>query len=434
MQGDERPRLVGVAERTLENEKFRCGKLEYACALYDKILFLQQQPFQLSPLLEKQLADMELRQSRWKPRTEINYEPLGDAVRLEDAGWDADAHAQYPTLADNPAAATVINAIPELTSLNILIDHLVMVDRSKPQFHQPTREPIRVAMLSGIKKEMETHNLRFEELEFYYVIGANQSAHVCLPSTMVDRILNRILNTIGLKSSKASQVARLTNWADVRLRTFKAQSELTKTLTKADRTTESFRVGAEMLKMMSNLSHFDLMVSLDLEAWELGQNRLTEFGIAVYEPKTDTLTPYHFIIEDNLHLKNGKMLPHYRDNFLYGQSKTVSLIYAHKYLCDLLSPSNGIVALAGHGITSDLNMILDAGLPRLPTTGVTIIDTQTLFLQVDRAADRSRLEDVLEYFKIPSSYLHNAGNDAFYTLMICLKIAGVDTDRYLSPQ
>ena len=79
---------------------------------------------------------------------------------------------------------------------------------------------------------------------------------------------------------------------------------------------------------------------------------------------------------------------------MFGDSKVESLSEAYKILCDLIR-SGSNVALVGHGIQSDLTMILNAGLPRLPSEACFTLDRQILYLQVDRASDKSRLVDVL---------------------------------------
>ena len=417
-------------------EKIRSDKLQYCGTLLQKSFTAYHgNTYEAMPnfteAMEQYLAEMPVVQdSRWKPMTEISFEPLGDHIRL-DAAWDVEEHKDFPTLQDNPSAAAVIESMPEMSSLNLLVDHITMVDFGKPQFHQPTREPIRRAMLDALKKEAEQVGLKLEDLDFYYVIGANRSAHICLPSSIVDRALNRMHNSLGLrKASDAGKVARVANWADIRLKKIKSQAELNKIMTKADRTTDNFRIGSDMLKTMANLGQFDLVIALDLEAWEFDNARITELGFTVYEPASNKLTPYHYIIQENAHHKNGSLVPDHRDRFITGNSIHSSLLDAFNVLSGLMS--QGYVALVGHGIQSDLNMILDSGLPKLPSERVVQIDTQMLFLQIDRAADQSRLEDVLKHFKIPHRFLHNAGNDAFYTMMVVLRIAGIDLEPFLA--
>jgi hypothetical protein len=217
----------------------------------------------------------------------------------------------------------------------------------------------------------------------------------------------------------------------LRLKKFKNQSDFNKSLTKANRTTENFRVGKEMLAKMADIKKYDRMICLDIEAWEMGNHYLTEFGIVLYEPSSENLETFHYIIEENMKLRNGKLVPDHRDYFQLGTSSICSAKEAVEKICKLIETSAGAVALVGHGIQSDLNYILDSGLPRLPLKGITTLDTQILFMQIERNADQSRLEDVLGHFKLPSRYLHNAGNDAFYTMLIALRIAGVDVNKFV---
>lgn len=282
---------------------------------------------------------------------------------------------------------------------------------------------------------MSPGSVQWELLPFYHVVGANQSAHICAPVDIVVRCLDRMINQIGLppsgRKTKAGETSRLQNYADIRLKTVKSQSELTKAMTKADRTTEGFRKAADMLKILGNLGQFERVVSFDFEAWELGTGQLTELGISVYYPAKNRIECLHFVIEENLHLLNGSIMPNHRDQFQYGKSTVLPLLQSHEILLEHLTSSAGPVAVVGHGIAADLTMILDAGLPRLPLERLTQIDTQAVFLQVDRTADTSRLEHVLQHFKLPQAYLHNAGNDALYTLLVCLRIAGLDVPALL---
>lgn len=434
---NDRPQAASLGERILKTEQSRYDKIEFASGLYRKAIDTlhgidsDSVPMGLGQSFVGALAAMPiLKDSRWKPWIAEQHLPT-EVEAL--SGWDADAFQSFPTIADNPAAAAALAEMPEVASLNLLVDHIVAQDYQKPVFHQPTRDPVRNALFTSVKKEGEQQGLKWENIDFYYVIGGNKSAHVCMPVDTVKRIFNRMVNILQfprLAQSDAVKAATLSNYADIRLKKIKTQSDLTKTMTKADRATDNFRVGAQMLKFMSNLGQFDRLVSLDLEGWELGCHNITELGFSVYQPAKKALTAHHYIIEENRHLKNGNIMPNHINQFVYGQSVVKPLKEAYQILCDTIKRGQN-VAIVGHGIQSDIQMILDAGLDKLPREACTKIDTQTLFLQINRCAENSRLETVLEHFKLPTTYLHNAGNDAFCTLLVCLRLAGEDIDSHV---
>lgn len=53
-----------------------------------------------------------------------------------------------------------------------------------------------------------------------------------------------------------------------------------------------------------------------------------------------------------------------------------------------------------------------------PTSGVWILDSQAIFCGWSRAKRKARLELCCEALQVPTRRLHNAGNDAHYTLAL----------------
>lgn len=83
-------------------------------------------------------------------------------------------------------------------------------------------------------------------------------------------------------------------------------------------------------------------------------------------------------------------------------------------------PRSDITALNLLGIdTSSYSRQLNAfSSASPPTSGVFILDTQAIFCGWSRAKRKAKLELCCEELSVPTRRLHNAGNDAHYTLAL----------------
>ncbi|ANZ78044.1 BA75_04487T0 [Komagataella pastoris] len=191
------------------------------------------------------------------------------------------------------------------------------------------------------------------------------------------------------------------------------------------------------------------LISLDSEWFERNSNVVTEVGISIYKPYIPLEGPegkhlpapflpdistLHFIVQGTEKVRNKKYVPDNKDYFIGGTSFTVSKKDISAVITEIVSQfdshdgqklekfamkSPPPVALVGHNLIGDLKTLKKAGItiPILP-----IIDTRELWLnQVN--SPKSNLKYILRRLGLPHSFLHNAANDAYYTLLASLKLA-----------
>lgn len=124
-----------------------------------------------------------------------------------------------------------------------------------------------------------------------------------------------------------------------------------------------------------------------------------------------TTSNTHIIVSDHLHLKNGKFVANNRDKFNFGKSVILNLKMALDHVLAVLSTP--FSCLIGHNIKADINFLKSVSATKID---LPIFDTQLLYKQATFGDDILGLVRVLDEIGIPHSNLHNAGNDAYYTL------------------
>ena len=198
---------------------------------------------------------------------------------------------------------------------------------------------------------------------------------------------------------------------------------------------------------------------LDIEAFETNQNVITEIGISIYDPRENmvpSMVPitknYHLIIEESLELRNQKWVCDYKDCYLLGESYVLSLKECVHFIQSLINyylvpvteeDKTWSRAFVGHHVSGDLKWLetigvkfpgrgyeghLDHTLLLAETPGdldVFILDTEQ-FYRKSYGEKGSSLGKILRLFEIPHAFLHNAGNDAYYTLHLFMKFCDVN--------
>ncbi|KAI5970806.1 hypothetical protein CANMA_000225 [Candida margitis] len=183
------------------------------------------------------------------------------------------------------------------------------------------------------------------------------------------------------------------------------------------------------------------IVAIDCEAYEREHHNITEIGIAILRP-VPTAVPQidavHIIIKEHLHKRNSKYVPDNKDQFLHGTSymmKEKDAISLLKQVLDkYIVKQNGV--MVGHSISSEIKYFKSLGI-ELPNTVKTL---DTLKLHKIGRSNGGSLGGCLKLLDLPCSYLHNAGNDAYYTLLVALSYCDPvvrvvkDLDIYSSSQ
>lgn len=214
-----------------------------------------------------------------------------------------------------------------------------------------------------------------------------------------------------------------------------------------------------------------VFVSIDLEAHETMQTMITEVGIATLDTrdlqeiapgkcaeKWRSLIKYrHFRMQEWLHHINGRFITGCPDRFEkdFGQSEVIRMDEINKVtrMCckspfpvtaadraavdATIRQSNQAyeqrkIVLVGHNFDSDVDYLKRAGLEILKIGGlIEVLDTSMIHRALIHENNPTSLSGVLGICNIAGWNLHNAGNDAGYTLQALLAMA---VDHLANPE
>lgn len=179
------------------------------------------------------------------------------------------------------------------------------------------------------------------------------------------------------------------------------------------------------------------LVSIDLEEWERDQHKLTEIGICMYNPshQHSALFPHivckHFIIKEFESKLNGRFVPDAKFKNLTGVSDVISIDNAKRALLELFTKLGPYAVMVGHGFKGDLQTLRACNID-IPES-VKYIDTLTLWQAIaDGNYEKSSLGYIIDKLGIPNSFLHNGANDAYFTLIACLKMCSPEFVNHLT--
>lgn len=172
-----------------------------------------------------------------------------------------------------------------------------------------------------------------------------------------------------------------------------------------------------------------VLFCVDVEAWEQQTRLVTEIGVSIYDPRGQELAmspyikTYHILIKENMHRKNGRFVPEHSANFNGGLSYVLTKDSAIDLMQSLIDtyfhnlPMPCI--LVGHDVKGDIKWLSQLGI-QMPTN-VEVLDTQILYTQTHGRHGNS-LKNALRDIGQPYAFLHNAGNDAYYTVLLALRL------------
>ncbi|KAI9598759.1 hypothetical protein BDF19DRAFT_431350 [Syncephalis fuscata] len=162
-----------------------------------------------------------------------------------------------------------------------------------------------------------------------------------------------------------------------------------------------------------------IFIAVDVEAWERDQRRVLEVGWSMYDARRDRYLDQHYNVTEFRALKNGRYVPDLRDNFVFGTSKWASLKeIAAAIQADL--DTDAPLVFIGHAVKGDIRYLESLGV-KVPTSAITL-DTGKLHCAITGAAQPTSLTKLLDSLNIDHYFLHNAGNDAHYTLQAFLEL------------
>lgn len=205
-----------------------------------------------------------------------------------------------------------------------------------------------------------------------------------------------------------------------------------------------------------------VFVCVDVEAYERDHSKITEIGIATLDtndllqvaPGKDgehwrsKIQTRHFRIAEYAHLVNSEFVAGRPGSFFFGQSEFVSREDAPASVAKCFEPpfcgkpiqsisaeeldkgGKRSLIFLGHNSLADVKYLQDIGFDPLSLPNLLEAqDSASLFRVWQRQEQPSKLAKILEEFGIDQFGLHNAGNDAAYTvqgfLAICVREASI---------
>ncbi|KAJ7756284.1 hypothetical protein B0H16DRAFT_1539250 [Mycena metata] len=186
-----------------------------------------------------------------------------------------------------------------------------------------------------------------------------------------------------------------------------------------------------------------VFLALDFELWtgDHTQNTITEMGYSSvrWEDRQEKVERGHFTVEEHRFYRNGQYnVPERRENYnpWFGQSVELTKAELKAKVSDLISGMriHGPVFLVFHDTRGDIRTLNGLSAPietavyelpnLIPAEGIFILDTQILFGGLTgRSKEQVGLGTVCNQLGIQTEFLHNAGNDAEYTLQALREMA-----------
>lgn len=196
-----------------------------------------------------------------------------------------------------------------------------------------------------------------------------------------------------------------------------------------------------------------VFICVDVEAYERNTKLITEIGIATLDTKDiaaikpgeggadwmSVIRARHFRINEHKHLNNVEFVAGCADKFEFGASEFINLKDAPHIVASCFKhpfskaeetsfgheehPKRNII-LVGHDISADISFLQTIGydvhnLSNLVETA----DTAFMWRYLKRESNPRNLGSILAELGIIGWNLHNAGNDAVYTLQAMIAIA-----------
>lgn len=165
------------------------------------------------------------------------------------------------------------------------------------------------------------------------------------------------------------------------------------------------------------------LIAMDCESYERNHLQVTEIGVALMNYRNLTvpqIKTIHVVVKEHFKKRNTLYVPDKKDQFMGGTSfvmtENKTRIFLQKLLDKYIDQMDGI--FVGHQVSSELRYFKSIGVNCKPD--VHTIDTMKL-MQLSKSGGNS-LWATLRELDIPYGHLHNAGNDAYFTLLAALSL------------
>ncbi|KZV76094.1 hypothetical protein PENSPDRAFT_570434 [Peniophora sp. CONT] len=174
--------------------------------------------------------------------------------------------------------------------------------------------------------------------------------------------------------------------------------------------------------------------AIDVESYEYEHTTLTELGYSIqrWENEEPVHENGHLCVKEAWRLRNGKYVPDAREKYDYGASEILPRTDFREKIRALIESLKqyGAVFLIFHDAASDIQYLLDdkykinASLPNLSyllpdkcKDGLYCVDTCDLWGALEGIPqDKRKLEHICRELGLKPQNMHNAGNDAYFTL------------------
>lgn len=215
-----------------------------------------------------------------------------------------------------------------------------------------------------------------------------------------------------------------------------------------------------------------VFVCVDVESYERAHHLITEVGIATLDTRDLVNTPpgpdgekwrplirtRHFRIKEHAHLVNSAFVQGCPDRFYFGESTMVSLAEAPVHVAACFSPPFGAhpsntvdsvvdlikgvdlneqrnLIFLGHDTLGDVKYLQNLGFDPMKVDNLLeALDTAVLYRVWRRELNATGLGRILHGFDIAGHGLHNAGNDAAYTVQAMLATCVRESSLRDSPE
>jgi len=198
-----------------------------------------------------------------------------------------------------------------------------------------------------------------------------------------------------------------------------------------------------------------VFVSVDVESYEKAHHKITEIGVATLDtrdlvgvaPGADgkdwqkIIKARHFRIKEHKHLVNHEFVAGHPEGFDFGDTTFVSLEEAPAYVAACFKQPFGVhttntpvetvksmideldfnekrrIILLGHDTLSDIHYLQQLGFDPLKVDNILEpLDTAKIYQAWRREQNPTNLGRIMANFGVAAWKLHNAGNDAVYTV------------------
>jgi len=178
------------------------------------------------------------------------------------------------------------------------------------------------------------------------------------------------------------------------------------------------------VEKVKNIDSSKLCLCLDTETYEGNHNLLLEVGWCIFnmdsENNDKNVEAKHYIVIENINKCNRRHVPNNKYKFNFDRSEIKPLEDIIKILQEDLKK---VDYLLGHDISNDINKLsrLKSSKFSFNLEDFNIIDTQELYEGCFHE-EKIGLKKGLIHFNINYRNLHNAGNNAYYTMRLLFAI------------